>query len=195
VPTRRELLTTAAAVGGVGVLGRSAEAAAASQSDSPIEVLSAASRLEQLALAVYQHVISGGALSAAELAAARTIATHELAHVGAVNSALIRLGGTPPAAPRGPGAINAARSAAQVSGSVGGGQSQKDLMRLLLNVEFVLEGIYYSKAVSHLTDPVLLRMSAEIMAVEAQHTVVLNDLLYHGNTDKSVPGPFVEGNY
>jgi hypothetical protein len=195
VPTRRELLTSTAVVGGLGAVGLSATAGAATPPESPIQVLGAASRLEQLALAVYQHVIAGGDLSPVELAAARTIAGHELAHVRAVNSALVQLGGTPPAPPRTTDQVNAALGTAQVSGSVGGGQSQKDVMRLLLNVEFVLEGVYYSKALPHLTDPVLLRMSSEIMAVEAQHTVLLNDLLYHGNTDKSVPGPFVEGNY
>jgi hypothetical protein len=125
---------------------------------------------------------------------ARELIGHEQEHVGVLTDELIRLGVAPPAPPASVAAADAELSARHGSGSLAELGSERDCLRLLLQVEAVAEGAYYL-AVSKISDRTLLRTAVEIMAVEAQHATVISGLLHPGDIDKAVPYAFVEGEH
>ncbi len=71
---------------------------------------------------------------------------------------------------------------------------QRDCLKILQQVESVLEGAYY-RAAGSIADPAVIRTIAEIMAAEAQHLTVLTGLRHPGQYDRAVPSAFVEGMY
>jgi hypothetical protein len=79
-----------------------------------------------------------------------------------------------------------------VPGSLTDLHSRADCLRLLVNLESVAEGAYFT-ALKTLGSAELVRLSAEVMACEAQHWTVLSGLRNPGLYVKSVPWPFVTG--
>jgi hypothetical protein len=79
-----------------------------------------------------------------------------------------------------------------VSASLTKLDTQRKCLRLLIDVESLAEGAYFA-AITNLRDPVLVRTSAEIMGCEAQHWTLLSALQHHGDVDRAVPYPFVQG--
>jgi Ferritin-like domain len=70
--------------------------------------------------------------------------------------------------------------------------ARADCLRLLVDLESVAEGAYFT-ALKTLGSTELIRLSAEAMACEAQHWTVLSGLRNPGIYVKSVPWPFVTG--
>ena len=83
-------------------------------------------------------------------------------------------------------------SAIHVSGSLEKLSSEHDALHLLQSVERAAEGAYF-RAIGQLSNAGLLRLAVEIMGAEAQHTALLGERLHHGDIDKAVPDPFVQG--
>jgi hypothetical protein len=79
-----------------------------------------------------------------------------------------------------------------VPGSLGDLHTRHDSLRLLVDLESVAEGAYYT-ALKTLGSAALVRLSAQIMACEAQHWTVVSGLRNPGDYVKSVPWPFVTG--
>jgi hypothetical protein len=67
-----------------------------------------------------------------------------------------------------------------------------DSLKLLVDLESVAEGVYFT-ALATLSKPGLQRLSAQIMACEAQHWTALSGLRNPGVYVKAVPWPFVTG--
>ena len=70
--------------------------------------------------------------------------------------------------------------------------SQNDCLKLLVDLESVAEGVHYT-ALKDLRSGQLQRLSAQIMACEAQHWTVLSGLRNPGQYVKAVPWPYVYG--
>ena len=97
------------------------------------------------------------------------------------------------AAPSTPGA-NAQRALAvtHVTRSLTELHTQRDCLKLLIDVESVAEGAYFL-AIGKLGDRGRVRTAAGIMGCEAQHWTILSGVLNGGNVLRSVPYPFVAG--
>jgi hypothetical protein len=63
---------------------------------------------------------------------------------------------------------------------------------VMISVEAVLERNYH-QALSQLRHPALMRLAAEILASEAQHTVLLDVLRNPHSAKKALPSPFING--
>jgi hypothetical protein len=70
--------------------------------------------------------------------------------------------------------------------------SEEDCLRLLEQVESLVQGAYYV-SMSKFADVKLARTCASILGAEAQHYTALAGLLHPGDINKAVPGAFVEG--
>jgi hypothetical protein len=76
--------------------------------------------------------------------------------------------------------------------SLTGLHSQTDSLRLLVDLESLAEGIYFTALKTLSTQP-LQRLAAQIMACEAQHWTAVSGLRNPGEYVKAVPWPFVTG--
>lgn len=79
-----------------------------------------------------------------------------------------------------------------IGASVGGLGTQHDCLRLLIDVESLIEAAWFA-AIGGLSDPTLATLAAQIMACEAQHWTVLSGLSHHEDPKMTVPYPFVRG--
>jgi hypothetical protein len=70
--------------------------------------------------------------------------------------------------------------------------TQHECLKLLIDVESLAEGAYFS-AISKLSDSSLLRLCTEVTGCEAQHWTVLSALQHHNDVTRSVPYAFVQG--
>jgi hypothetical protein len=189
--TRRELM--AGAVGGA-IAGRLAPGAARAEAPAPsdAELLGKALEVERLMVLAYRRVLASNALSPALQRAIAPHLGHELAHMHAVAARLRALG-----APAPTGALDSKRAADlmgqhDVSDSLTDLRTQNECLKLLVDLESVGEGVYYT-ALKDLRSPALQRLSAQIMACEAQHWTVLSGLRNPGQYVKAVPWPYVYG--
>ena len=192
--TRRQLIARWLAIGGAAALlapplGVDA-ALTAPQTDA--QVLADAFAVEQLVAFAYARVLASGALSAGVRRTVAEVLAQEHEHAAALAALLDQLGTPLPAGPTGVAAADKALAADKVSVSLAGLRSQRDCLKLLIDVESVAEGTYFV-AVSKLRDATALRLSAEIMANEAQHWSALTELRLPGDLASAVPSPFVEG--
>jgi hypothetical protein len=193
--TRRELITCAIAAGAGGVLaGRLAPSAALADETppSPAELLGKALDVERAIVLAYQQVFASGALSPGIQQAIAPHLAHERAHLSAVAAELTRLGAP---APTGPMSLQAASDVMgdhNVSGSLTDLHTENACLKLLVDLESVAEGAYYTP-LKDLTDPRLVRLSAQIMSCEAQHWTVLSGLRNPGQYVKAIPWPYVYG--
>jgi rubrerythrin len=168
--TRREALQRGLIAGG-GVLCASAvpallrvgRAFAAAEGDDA--VLRAAVGLEQTAVVAYGAALAGGELNPGLRATVRRIRGQEREHAAALSAALRKLGGAPPRPPR-PQEIRGLQAL----------RTQRELVAFAIELENMAVAAYY-EGQQKLHDAALLRTTAQIMANEGQHLVVLRQAL------------------
>ena len=187
--TRRQLVAGAVAAAGIAVVGDPALA------DAPVsdaDALSKALEVERLMVLAYRRVLSSGTLAPNIERAIAPYLGHEIEHASAVAAALAAIGVRATTAPLDLGAASAALSKHNVPGSLTDLHSQNDSMRLLVDLESVAEGVYFT-ALKTLSTAGLQRLAAQIMACEAQHWTAVSGLRNPGEYVKAVPWPFVTG--
>lgn len=194
-PTRRELMAGAAAGAGLWAVGtsvlRPAEAeAAAPQTDA--ELIRAILSVELLVVFSYEQVLSSGKLPADTEHIVRQLLDHEHTHVDVLSADLEELGQAPPDPPASVTAADAELSVLHGSAKLASLNSEEDCLRLLEQVESLVQGAYYV-SMSKFADVKLARTCASILGAEAQHYTALAGLLHPGDINKAVPGAFVEG--
>jgi Ferritin-like domain len=191
--TRRELVRSALAAGaGLAVGLQPASAQADEAPPSPEELLGKALDVERVLVLAYERVFASGSLSPGIQRAITPHLEHERAHVAAVAAELTRLGAP---APTGPLSVNDASDLLgdhNISDSLTDLHSENDCLKLLVDLESLAEGAHYTP-LKDLTDPRQVRLSAQIMACEAQHWTVLSGLRNPGQYVKAIPWPYVYG--
>jgi hypothetical protein len=194
-PTRRELVagTLAAAVGTAGGLAGLADPARADTGGpSDSEVLSKALVVERLTVLAYQRVLDSRTLTADENRVLATVLGHEQEHVSTLGARLAAMGAPASTGPLDLGSAQATLSQHHVEGSLTDLHTRHDSLRLLVDLESVAEGVYFT-ALKTLGSADLVRLCAETMACEAQHWTIVSGLRNPGVYVKSVPWPFVTG--
>jgi hypothetical protein len=187
--SRRELLVGAAAGSAV---ASGALAPAGSGATGAAEIVSKVLTAELLAAFCYQQVLALGILAPAARQAVTLILGHEQAHVRALEAELRALRGTPPAGPHTIEQADAELKARHSSGRLKGLRSEKGILDFLYSVEAITIGAH-DQALELLSDPRLVRLSVEIMGVEAQHAAAIGSLLSPGRFDRIVPVNYVKG--
>ena len=195
--TRRELV-----VGGLASAGAGAAAAvgagvlvAPAAADAPVsdaQALSKALEVERLIVLAYRRVLASGALAPDIAGATRPYLTHELQHLAAVAGQLASMGEMSDTGPMSLDAAAAILSKHNIPGSLTDLHSQNDCLRLLVDLESLAEGVYFT-ALKTLSKPGLQQLAAQIMACEAQHWTAVSGLRNPGQYVKAVPWPFVTG--
>lgn len=194
-PTRREVVTGAVAALGAGALGAGFDPGAALADEpppTPADLLGKALLVERLIVFAYERVFASGALSPGIQRAITPHLAQERAHLAAVAAELTRLGAPAPTAPLSLPAASDALGEHQTSDSLTDLHTEKDCLKLLVDLESVAEGAYYTP-LKDLTDPRQVRLCAQIMACEAQHWTVLSGLRNPGQYVKAIPWPYVYG--
>jgi hypothetical protein len=177
---------------GAGLAATSGPALAAAPVPSDSETLAKVLEVERLMVLGYRQVLAAGALPPGDNAALEPFLGQELEHVATLAAHLEALGATADTAPLDVKTGDALLGKYHVHGSVTDVQTRKDSFRLLVNLESVAEGAYFT-ALKTLGTTELVTMSAQAMACEAQHWTVLSGLRNPGIYVKSVPWPFVTG--
>lgn len=177
-----------------GILGSLTRAgrARADQPRTDAQLTSDLLAVELLAVAVYRRVLDRGILSARAQRASRRVLAQERAHAAALRSELERLKQPSPVGPQSDSDIDDRLSARHVSRSVSDLHTEHECLDLLLAVEGMAEGAYYT-AMSKLSHPRLLTLSAQILANEAQHEAVLGQLRRGKDFSVAAPYAFVQG--
>jgi hypothetical protein len=172
-----------------------APAADSADADAPVsdgEALSKALEVERLVVLAYRRVLASGALDPDIERAIAPYLTHEVQHVSTVSSQLVALGSAAPTGPLSLDAAGAILSKHNIPGSLTDLHSQNDCLRLLVDLESLAEGVYFT-ALKTLSKPGLQQLAAQIMACEAQHWTAVSGLRNPGQYVKAVPWPFVTG--
>jgi rubrerythrin len=128
------------------------------------QVVAAAIELEQRAVVAYSALARRGALGAT----AELFRDQDQAHADALGRQLRRLGGKPPAEPRGPGDVPGLTRALR------GDRAAMAGFALQLELTAVAS---YQRALGELRDRRLLATAAAIMTNQAQHLAVLRQAL------------------
>jgi rubrerythrin len=167
---RRELIRSGLGLGGAVIAASSIplllsvrNAFAASSGDA--DILAKAITLERVAVLAYGVAIDSNLLSPSFARVARRFRGHEQEHADALVTALIDLGGSPPAVPT-------VKDIDGVVKGIGDVKSQADVASFAIELEMAAVAAYYD-AHRKLIDAKLLQTGASIMASEAQHLVVL----------------------
>jgi radical SAM superfamily enzyme with C-terminal helix-hairpin-helix motif len=140
----------------------------------------------------YRRVLASGLLTPGVQRAIEPHLGHEIAHVAELAAQLTALGAP---APTGPVDLKTAATTMakhHVPASLTDLHDEKDCLKLLVDLESAAEGVHYT-ALEDLRSAGLLRLSAQMMACEAQHWTVLSGLRNPGKYVKAVPWPFVFG--
>lgn len=191
--TRRELVVGAlAAVAGAGIGLGAGTAHADTAPPSDTELLGNSLEVERLMVLAYRRVLASGLLDPDFHRVIAPHLSHEVSHVTALAARLRALGAPAPTGPLDSKTASATMAQYHVSDSLSDLHSQKDCLKLLVDLESVAEGIHYT-ALKDLRSPGLQVLSAQIMACEAQHWTVLSGLRNPGEYVKSVPWPYVYG--
>jgi ferritin-like protein len=148
--------------------------------------------VELLSQVVLEHVLDSAHMSLRSRRVAHRVLTAERAHAAALEPHLRRLRGPHPRVPISTAEIDAVLAARHVNHRVSELHSEHDCLELLLNMESVAEGAYYS-ALSKLIDPRLQALAARILAGEAQHEAMFGVLRDHKDFARAAPYAFVEG--
>jgi Ferritin-like domain len=175
---------------GAAALGVESAEAAAPQTDA--ELIRAIVSVEVLVVFCYQQVLSSGKLSPAAEHVIRQLLDHEHTHVDVLSAVLEELGQEPPDPPASVEDADAELSVLHGSATLASLSSEQDCLRLLEQVEQLVQGAYYV-SMSKLADVKLAHTCASILGTEAQHYTALAGLLHPGDINKAVPGAFVEG--
>lgn len=191
-PTRRELMIGAVAAAGAGAALAPGAALADTPAPSDAQLLTDSLAVERVMVLAYRRVLASGLLTPALQRAIAPHLGHEVAHVEALAAQLSALG-----APAPTGAVDlqtAATTMAQhhVPASLTDLHTQSDCLKLLVDLESAAEGVHFT-ALKDLRRAELMRLSAQIMACEAQHWTVLSGLRNPGQYVKAVPWPYVYG--
>lgn len=192
MPTRRQFVagTVSAAAGGLVVAAGPALADTGVPSDS--EALAKILLIERLVVLGYRQVLASGSLASGDAAVLAPFVSQELEHVSALVARLQALG-SPAIAPQlDVEAGNGLLAKHHVPGSLTDLHTRTDCLRLLVNLESLAEGAYFT-ALKTLGSAELVSLSAQAMACEAQHWTVISGLRNPGIYVKSVPWPFVTG--
>jgi hypothetical protein len=125
---------------------------------------------EQVAAEVYRRAAAAQVMSPAARSLADRLGAQERSHA----ASLARLSGMGPArvGTMSDSAVETGLRSLHISAKLGALDSEKRWFTLLENLESGLEGAYY-KAIRHLTRPDLATLAAQILASEAQHSVLL----------------------
>lgn len=190
--TRRELVLGAVAAAGGGVALATEPALGDTPPPSDTELLGNSLQVERLMVLAYRRVLDSGLLPADFQRVIAPHLSHEVSHVKALAARLAALGAPAPTGPLDPKTASATMAQYHVSDSLADLHSQKDCLKLLVDLESVAEGIHYT-ALKDLRSPGLQVLSVQIMACEAQHWTVLSGLRNPGEYVKSVPWPYVYG--
>jgi hypothetical protein len=190
-PTRRQLVAGAASAAG-GLVLAPAAALAATVVPSDSETLTKVLEAERLIVLGYRQVLASGAIAPGEDAVLEPFLSQELEHVSTLAARMAALGASADIAPLDVKTGDALLAKHHVPGSLTDLHTRGDCLRLLVNLESVAEGAYFT-ALKTLGHAELVRMSAQAMACEAQHWTVLSGLRNPGIYVKSVPWPFVTG--
>jgi Ferritin-like domain len=174
---------------GVAVL---ADTAAADAPVSDADALSKALEVERLLELAYRRVLASGSLPANIARAITPYLGHEVEHVSTVASQLAAMGVSASTGPLSLDAGDALLSKHNIPGGLTGLHTQNDCLRLLVNLESLSEGVYFT-ALKTLSKPGLQQLAAQIMACEAQHWTAVSGLRNPGEYVKAVPWPFVTG--
>lgn len=166
---RRELLRRGLAFGGAIVAASSIplllavrDAFAASETDASL--LEKAITLERTLIVAYDRVIADDFLTDKALAPA--LRTHERRHAATFVTALSDLGGAPPAAPVGVGAVD------KVVKGLDAVTNEAQTLSFLIELETAAVAAYYD-AQAKFVQGRLLQSGASIMASEGEHLVLL----------------------
>jgi Ferritin-like domain len=195
--TRRRLLGGAVA-GGAGLVAATrllegAEAVAAeSSSPGDPQLVSDLMGVELLSQVVIEHVLLSPHMSLRSRRVAHRVLAAERAHAAALEPHLRRLRSPRPRVPGTTEEIDAVLAARHVSHRVSELHSEHDCLELLLNLESIAEGAYYS-SLSKLSNPRLQLLAARILASEAQHEAMVGVLRDHKDFARAAPYAFVEG--
>jgi hypothetical protein len=195
--TRRQLVSRGITISALGAVGLTLEspmgevpARAAALAQPDVDVVNALVEIELLVAFVYQGTVRSGLLSRRAAAVVQEVLKHERAHLARTVLELHRLGRNQPAGPATIAAADEELAARDVSGRLGELHHERDCVNLLLGVEAVAAGAYYS-ALSKLSNPQLARIAAEILASEAQHATVLSRILHPHDFTRAVPSALV----
>src|SRR5947209_9676026 len=189
--TRRALIRDAIGLTAAGslaaaVLPAAAQGATGSEDAAISHVLVA----ERVAVIAYRQALAHGVLSPAASAQVRLLLAQEEQHVATLEQALAKLGASIPTGPAGLAAAQTFLSQNSVSPNLTDIPTQHDALRLLINVESLTEGAYFT-AIPKLVHPALVRLSVEMMGSDAQHWTALSGIQHDGNVVLAVPYPFV----
>jgi hypothetical protein len=193
--TRRQaIVATLGAVGGVTTWAGIEPGVAAADATVPSdpEVLTKALAVERLMVLAYRRVLASGALKPGDAPVLQTLLRHELEHVSTVAGRLEAMGAPATTAPLDLKTADAMLGQHHIPGSLTDLHTRHDSLRLLVDLESVAEGVYFT-ALKTLGSAELLLVSAQTMACEAQHWTVISGLRNPGQYVKSVPWPFVTG--
>lgn len=162
-----------------------------------LQALSAVLMAELLAASAYERALGAGVLQDASQRVVSELLAHERAHIAVLSAWVRGLGDTlyPSLSPRSlldERGADAALAAHNVPSSLANPRNEHDAFALLVAVEELTVRAYYAAA-SELGAPAQLGIALEMMACDAQHATVLNELLYPGDVSRAVPGAFVEG--
>ncbi len=191
--TRRQLIARGVAAGATSALAASwlSSTAALAGGEPDSELIAKTLSVQQLEVFAYRRVLASSRLDPQAGALLGHLLTLEVRHAAALTAQLARLGGVVPSGPADVAAADRELARYPVSGRLAGTRSQRDALRLLIDLESVAEGSCYA-AIVDLRDARVARLVAEVMASEAQQWTLL-DQLQHNDVLRAVPGPFVEG--
>ncbi len=184
----------AGAAGAVGLMSGIAADRALADTPPPsdAELLSKAFDVERLMVFAYERVLGSGALSPGVQRAITPYLGHERSHLSTVAAGLARLGSPASTEPLSLKDASAIVGQHNVSANLTDLHSQNDCLKLLVDLESVAEGAYYTP-IKDLREPELVHLCAQVMACEAQHWTVLSGLRNPGQYVKAVPWPYVFG--
>jgi Ferritin-like domain len=189
--TRRQLVAgTLFAAGGLAAAPAVALADTGVPSDS--DALAKVLEAERLIVLGYRQALASGTLGTGDAAVLEPFLTQELEHVSTVAAQLEALGTMSDTSPLDVTAGNALLAKHHVPGSLTDLHARADCLKLLVNLESVAEGAYFT-ALKTLGHADLVTLCAQAMACEAQHWTVISGLRNPGIYVKSIPWPFVTG--
>ena len=193
MPTRRQFVAGAVSAAAGGLVAAAPAAASTdtgvpSDSDTLTKVL----EVERLVVLGYRQVLASGSLSPGDQTVVAPFLNQELEHVSTLGAHLESLGTMSDTSPLDVTAGDALLAKHHIPGSLTDLHSSKDSLRLLVNLESIAEGAYFT-ALKTLGHADLVTLCAQAMGCEAQHWTVVSGLRNPGIYVKSVPWPFVTG--
>lgn len=94
----------------------------------------------------------------------------------------------------GTAAVDRALADRRIAGRLVELQTEHDCVSLLLDLEAVVEEVYF-KAMSKLQNRGVIRLASQIMANEAQHSTAISEARRPGDIGQAVPYAFVQGRH